>query len=366
MLQTKIVLVDLDVGYLQMLERAFLLEYRHTAEIVLISTEAYMEEYFAEPQGINILVIHEKQYSASLDRHRINHLFVLTDEGARPTKEIPAGKRVRKSADGAALIDYITRGTRLAHATNLKAPAQVVLVAAPAGGMGKTTLAAGLCTLLAQHLRRVLFLGIDSLQTYGCLLEADQRLPQDTADLLRQKSPQALGALKPLPTAEGTFDILPPFCAAPDALGITQEDFRFLIDQLRQAGEYDYIFVESGAGFTRDTRALMDLADQVLLVTRQDKNSVYKLKRLLENVDCTGPARYTLVCNHFRNGAENFLEKTVQPGWPAVEYVGYSSKAAPAAGLHMASLRDIKKLGRLFIDDYVGIAAPHKTGSTVQ
>lgn len=82
-----ILLVDEDEKYLEKLEIKFVRELSTKAEIQIITRREILKEYFLVPRTIEILAISEKLYSEEVQKHNINHLFILRETGEKPVEE---------------------------------------------------------------------------------------------------------------------------------------------------------------------------------------------------------------------------------------------------------------------------------------
>jgi ATPases involved in chromosome partitioning len=347
---TSIVIATYKPEYLATLERVFVREYQFTAEIVLLPDEKSLKQYFAEPKTIDILLISEELYDQSFVRHNVSHLFILTEE--EPNAET-AGELFNNMlymySNGKTIIDNVVSRTGISHATNMHSGvAKVIMVYSPVGGVGKTTLAAGVCTLVARNFRRALFVGTDDLQTFGYIMKGQQRLLAGTEKTLQQKSKYTFDKIKPM-LAQELFDIIPPFPAALASLGVTQDHMMFLIDQIKNSGDYDYIIVDGGSDFSDATTRMMSHADQVLLITAQDENSMYKLHCLLDNIDCSDANRFALVCNKYQQNAESFLVADGSRSYPQLDYIEYDPMISPKDGDYLANMQSMQKLGQFFL-----------------
>lgn len=350
MAQTKIVLAEFQSDYLSTLERIFIREYQYTAEIILLANEEALKEYFDQPKTIDILLIHEDLYDQSFVRHNVSHLFILTEEKRRQES---AGElynnMLYKYLSSKTIIDNVISRSGISHSTNLHSGvAKVLMLFSPVGGAGKTSLAAGICTLIARNFRRVLYIGADGLQTFGWLLKNTQCLQQGAEKTLLQKSKYAYQVVQPM-IVQQLYDILPPFSASLASLGLTQEHILFLIDTIKHSGEYDYIIVDSEAEFTQATTKMMAFADQVLLLTEQDELSVYKLACLLNNIDCSDSHKFSIICNKYKADAADYLKEGEGSPYPPIEYLEQDSKISPREGDYIAGLQSVQKIGQLFL-----------------
>lgn len=350
MAQTKIVIADFQPDYLLTLERIFVREYRFTAEIVLLPNETALKGFFAEAKTIDILLINENLYDQSFARHNVGHLFILTEE--KPEKESAQeqfNNMLYKYHDGKTIIDSVINRSGISHATNLHSGvAKVIMLFSPVGGAGQTTIAAGICTLIARNFRRVLYIGADSLQTFAYIMKDKQQLKPGTEKTLQQKSKYAYQVIQPMISQE-LFDILPPFPSALASLGLTQAHFLFLAEAIKNSGNYDFIVIDSGPGFTQPTSQLMAFADQVLLLTMQDELSVHKLHCLLDNIDCSNQHKFALVCNKYSQDQANCLKNESDRLYPHTEYIEKDCKVNPTDAEYVAGLKSLQKLGQFFL-----------------
>lgn len=350
MAQTKIVLADPDPSYLATLERVFVREYRFTAEIVLLPSEDALKRFFAEPKTIDILLINETQYDQSFVRHNVGHLFILTEE--EPNAETGGelfNHMMYKYVNGKTIIDSVISRSGISHATNLHSGvARILMVFSPVGGVGQTTLSVGFCTLISRNFRRALYIGTDDLQTFGYILKTGQYLQEGTEKTLQQKSKYAYEKIKPMLATE-LFDIVPPFPAALTSLGVTQDHMMFLIEQIKHSGDYDYIVIDGGKDFSNSTTKMMAMADQVLLVTAQDENSMYKMHCLLDSIDCSDSNRFAMVCNKYSEDAENSLNDKSGRQYPHTEFIEYDQKITPKDGDYLSSTQSMQKIGQFFL-----------------
>lgn len=348
MAQTKIVLADYDSSYLLILERVFVREYKFTAEIVLLSNEEALGQYFAEPKSIDILVINEKYYDRTFARHNVAHLFILTEED--PSQENEAfGNMIYKYTGGKTLLDNVISRSGISHMTNLHSGvAKVIMVYSPVGGVGQTTLASGICTLVARNFRRALFVGIDGLQTFGYILKGGSRLMPGVERTLQQESRYAYEKIKPMIVAE-LYDTVPPFPASLASLGVTHDHMLRLIEIIKNSGDYDYIVIDGGSDFTEATTRMMAFADQVFLVAAQDDYSVYKLNCLLNNIDCSDKNRFALLCNKYRKDEENHLIGGGSRQYPPTEFIEYDKQIGLGNRDYIANMKSMQKLGQLFL-----------------
>lgn len=345
MAQTKIVLVDLDEEYLSALEKCFIDEFQHAAELSVITDAAYLKEYFRSPRTLDILVINEALYNQEFSKHNIAHLFMLTEETPDPREAGAAYSRMIYKYSGAReILNNVINRSGISNTTNLRSGvAKLVSVFSPVGGAGQTTVAAGLCAVLSRNFKRVLYVGLDGLQAFRFLLNGNQRLT-GVEKTLASKSQYVYDKIKPLIVSE-LFDILPPFESSLASLGLSGEHMRYLIDKIKHSGDYDFIVIDCARDFTADSAQVMADSDHTVLVTMQDALSASKFLCLLDNIDVSDTARFMLVCNRFDKKTENALTYlSIAP-----EYIDEDPEMDPRQSEKLALVKGIQKLGQMFI-----------------
>lgn len=181
------------------------------------------------------------------------------------------------------------------------ARANVVAVASPKGGVGKTT-----CTLLVGdalcELVRLRCVAVDANPDYGTLgsLATDElRSPHSLADVLHELDRlDAAAALRPFvsPLASGLH-----LLAAPGEAGamaeLDAEDYRRLLDALCRF--YDVVLLDLGTGLTDPlARFALERSDQTMLVATPEWVTVERVLAALDDLGGTlDPAATTLVLN---------------------------------------------------------------------
>jgi hypothetical protein len=95
------------------------------------------------------------------------------------------------------------------------------------------------------------------------------------------------------------------------------------------------------------------MSDQIYLepalLTAQDELSMYKLHCLLDNIDCSDPNRFALVCNRYSPDADNYLNPENGRQYPHTEYIEFDTNMTPQNGDYAANLQSVQKLGQFFL-----------------
>ena len=348
----RIVLVDSDERYLMPLEYKIIEQFGDNGDIHVITDIDYFSTFFGKPQSIDILIINEELYDRSIERHDIDNLFILLEvpNDEEETGNLSANKIYKYSSVKQifnVIIDQVKNNNTVSFPKSFET--KVVMVYSPIGGIGKTTIAAGISSVLANNHKKVLFIGTDNLQTFGCIMRSDSKLKAGTESSIIAKSEYLYDVIKPR-IVEEDFDILPPFTSALSSLNIKMEEYIHLINCIRDAKEYDFIIVDCATDFSEATSKLMSNASQTLIVTGQDDVSAHKLDCLLKNIDSSDQNRFYFVCNRYKQEEKNCLVTEDYINKCRVrEYVNYESDNEMLTIDNLFNIESIQKIGLMLL-----------------
>lgn len=345
----KIVLADTDENYLAPLERKFIDEFENIGEIHVITDKEYLRQYFSAPQSLDILLIDETVFDMEMVKHDIGNIFILTEQSEKREFDNWNISYINKYTSVKEICSEVMDNMATDVGLSAGESTKIIMVYSPIGGIGKTTVAAGLCGALAQKHKRVLFIGTDTLQTFGYLVEGGAVLAAGLEKYFVTHSENIYEELKPY-IKKGLFHILPPFIRALSSLNITGSDYAYLIDKIKTTGEYDYIIIDSSSDFTEHTSLLMGKADYKLILVGQDRNSAGKLACLLNNIDCSDTSRYIFVCNKYRSDKENMLVTSEYLSKCRIkEYVDFEDNADLSDCRQASGVKSIQALSFTFV-----------------
>ncbi len=305
-----LVVVELDEKYLQPLELRLAELLHEKVDIEVISEQEYLEQFFSVPRSIDVLIIDEMQYGEEIKRHNIQKTVILTEELEDTDGELNDYKnrgnqlvRIFKYLKLQVLIGSIVP-TEWSGTVKKEEHTQVIAIMAPAGGMGCTTLALGICACLRQNMKRVLYINVQSYQNFQYYFKNQEPLPSEAYGKLRNKNGNSYVEMKPYIRHE-MFSYLPPMASPRNVLNISEEDIVALVQSARKVREYDDIIIDVGAELTEGLLPLLDNANKVLVVTKQDAYSAFKLKVMLHNINCSNAEKFSFICNGYDEEADN-------------------------------------------------------------
>jgi cellulose biosynthesis protein BcsQ len=295
-----VVLVDTDEKYLMPLELKFIEEFEDRANIQVITDKEYFKTYFNSQQKVDILIINEELYSRDLEKHDIANLFILTEANTTNNTQNMSINRIYKYTSVKEIYNQVTSKTSI---KSLKPVSEngntkVIMIYSPVGGIGKTTVAMGMCAAISKCYKRVLYLNIETLQSFNFMLK-DKRFC--TNGLEKHMISREENIMDYFQGALGfeLFSYLLPFKQSTASLNISIDDYKYLIEYIKATGEYDYIVVETSVDFTSEKTMMMSSCDKVIIVTGQDIVSVAKLDCLFNNIDCSDTNKFIFVCNKY-------------------------------------------------------------------
>lgn len=275
-------------------------------------------------------------------RRSVPTLAVSTVEATLPAELIAAG--ISHALPASAELEdidalIVTAGERAAREASLmgaprelKDRGQVVVVTAPKGGVGKTTIATNVATVLAAvHPHRVVLVDLD-LQ-FGDVAEALALQPLRTIDeaVGPAASRDLLLVKHALTTHPSGLLVLAAPLSPAGADGITAHEISLLLRQL--AHEYAAVVVDTSPGLSEHTLGAIEEADAVISVTSPDITSVRGLVKeldVLTELDLL-PAQHHVVLNLSERRAarkreiEQVLGRAITHEIPRTSAVGRST-----------------------------------------
>lgn len=308
MSKLKIVLVDSDEDYLVPLELKFIKELKESIDIIIITDELYLEKFFSSPQNIDVLIINKELYNSSIEKHNIKNTFLLLEKiQDEPTNNLSYISIYKYSSVKEIYNTIISNlSNNEIKSVEPQKTTKVIMLYSPIGGVGTTTLSCGLAGALSQQSKKVLYIGIDNLQTFGFLFSSDTLLPNGIEKHFASNSEYTYQILKNHICNE-FFDYIPPFSRALSSFNIKIENYINLIECIKKSNEYNYIVIDTTSDFTENVSLLMGVADNIIILTKQDIFSVHKLNNLLNNIDYLGLKKFMFICNKYKSDEENFL-----------------------------------------------------------
>ncbi len=309
MSKPRIIIADTDEKYILPLQLKFVEEYFNKIELEIITEKSYFESLFSSPQKIDVLIISEEFYNSNLQRHNINNIFVMVEQSEGDWAADPDVVRLFKYTSIKEIFSEIVGKSAGSLQVNLeiKKECQIILVCSACGGAGKTTVALGMSMYLSKSYKKVLYINAERLQSFQRMLENKSVITaSDVYTKLSAAGGQIYEEIKHVIRKE-VFSYLPAFKASLLSLGLPYSIYETFALSVKKTGDYDYIVIDAETAFDEDKARLIDLADKVVIVTKQNTASVYTTNVLAVNINGIDSEKYIFICNDFDKDKENAL-----------------------------------------------------------
>lgn len=342
-----VVIADPDEQYVVMLERKFLEELGDTMRMEVITDVDYLSEFLSSAHDIEALLIAEQWVDDRLDMHSIAHLFVLVEEEHEDTAltcSLFADRTYKYTSSTLIFNKVVSSSAALSEQGGDSGDARVLLFFSPVGGAGTTTAALAVATCLRETYKRVLYVNAEYVQSFGCFLRNGQMAPNGMGVEMARVSGDAYSNVKAFLCTEG-FDYLPPLRSGLSAFGIEFDFFSSFVAHAAKSGDYDYVVVDTGGAFNEDKSRLLALADHVVMMVTQDARALFKVMKLLDNLENVTEDRYRFVCNKYRSAAPNAFSN--ESGGGSIVLDGYVEADDGIGALDACSLGSVSGFKRL-------------------
>ncbi len=309
MAKPRIIIADTDVSYVIPLQLMFVEEFFQKVGIEIITDKAYFQQLFAAPQKADILIVSEELYDSSLQRHNIGYLFLMTEQYEDDQTGELNVNRIFKYTSIKEILNEITGKSAdvLKISGNTQKETQIILVYSACGGAGKTTTALGISASLTKNYKRVLYINAGRLQSFQHVLDNQSAITDsEVYSRLASVSGNAYNVVKHVIRQE-LFYYLPPFKAALMSLGLQYSIYEKIALGAKNSADYDYIVIDADTAFDEEKAKLIDIADKVILVTKQNSASVFATNVLVSNINGSRSEKYVFVCNDFDRERDNAL-----------------------------------------------------------
>lgn len=273
------------------------------------SDKDYFNQLFSLSQHADILLVSDTLYNSGLKKHDIRHLMILSEHYEPGQTDELDICRLFKYTSVREIFNEITgrcKDTLYAEQDAGK-ETKIILITSASGGVGKTSVAFGLCRCLERNYKKTLYVNADRLQSFQWMLENGEPIRDASVYAgLSGNLGNVYRIVRHVIRKEG-FSYLPPFKAALMSLGIPYRVFALLAEAARKEQEYDYIVIDADSVFDEEKAALMQLADKILIVTKQTEYAVKATNELIQNVNRNNSDKYIFLCNDFKKEEENAL-----------------------------------------------------------
>lgn len=301
MKKPRIVLVDSDEEYLMPIVMKITSELKDSVEIEIITSKDYFHEFLSRLQTITVLFINGEWYNKELEKHNIQHVFLM--KSSLEDMHTRSGRihYVEKYSSVKELYNQMMYecSRELILTSGNKNNTKVILVYSPIGGSGKTLLSLSLSACLEKMHKRCFYIDAEYLQTFQIYMKDKECMPRETGAVLAHEEKSIAKTMYHYKRRD-LFDYLPPFFASISALNISFSVYASLIKYISELNEYDYIIVDTDSVYNEEKNALIDLADYVLMPLFDDDASFFCMQQLGQNLNIKDKDKFLLVRNSYK------------------------------------------------------------------
>ena len=309
MAKPRIIIADTDISYIVPLQLKVVEDFFEKVDLEIVTDKEYFETLFSTPQRVDILIVSEKLYSQTMQRHNIAHIFVMDEQYE---EELTADLNVNHIFKYTSIKEIFNEITgKSADVLNIskegKQETQVILFYSASGGVGKTTVAMGVSASLTKNYKRVLYINAARLQVFHHMLENHSAITAaDVYAKLAAATDNVYSDIKHVIRQE-LFSYLPPFRAALMSLGLSYSLYEKIIASAKKSGDCDFIIVDADVTFDEEKASILNIADKVVIITQQTLSSVLATNILVSNINGVNSDKYIFICNDFDKDKDNAL-----------------------------------------------------------
>lgn len=170
----------------------------------------------------------------------------------------------------------------------IKKETKVIGVYSPVGRCQKTSFAITLGQFLAKE-HSALYINMESCAGFETLFEQSyDRTLSDIIYYLRQKTNTMIHHISSAVCSMENLDYLPPVIFPQDLVSVTVEEWRELLQLLRQESPYEVVVLDIGDGIS-DVYGVLELCDRVFVPEKMDVVSQAKIGQFVSLLEiCTG------------------------------------------------------------------------------
>lgn len=347
MAKPRIIIADRDINYIMPLQQKFIEEFFEKIDLEIISDQNYFEQLFSSPQTLDILIVSEDFYSVNIQKHNIGTIFLLTEQCTENQINVSNVNQIYKYTSIRNIFNSIIGKCSgfLNDSEAIKKETKIILVYSACGGVGKTTIALGICACLNKNYKKVLYMNADRLQAFQTILsDMSPIVASDVYAKMILSNGDIYQKIKHTIRNEG-FSYIPPFKASLMSLGIEYSIYEKLALSTKESEDYNYIIIDADTVFDEDKTRLIDMADKVVIVTKQNKASVHATNVLMTNIDGGNAEKYIFVCNDFDEKIPNMLISTdILNKFMVSDYVEHISDFEQVKANDLATKNSIQRI----------------------
>ncbi|MBR0145410.1 MAG: AAA family ATPase [Eubacterium sp.] len=319
MSKKNVVIAEADENYISTLE--FLLTTREEKGISLelITSTEYLQNYMQTSRKIDCLIIDEALMTDAVLRQQIGCTFILSEEKVHDGMKVEGLSRFEYLDKYSSVQEIFHKiigklglptDDRVAESGNSKKSTSVIVVNSQLGGIGRTTVSFALAQQLSKLNRSVLYMSTDFLQKNHFLAGITDIMGSEMDRMIKARDKSFIRSLEQM-VKHLSFDYLLPWSGSRAAIDINEEDYIYMIDEIKSTGLYDFIILDTQTGLDVFTLTLMSKCDHILEVIDQTlfcrkANDCFK-----SELRATEKDKISYICNRYNHRKDGYVQEEV-------------------------------------------------------
>jgi len=284
MARLKLIIADTDGTYVESIAEYIMLNHSQEFQVNSFTDKQCLIEYLSgEGNHADVLLIESSLYSDEIPKENIANVILLTAEKA--DGNTGDYYTICKYQKGDKIVSDIfnifaqkSNGNTVSVAGDKNT--KLIAVYSPIGGSGKTTVATSCAIQCAQRRMKVFYLNLEDFQSTPMFCDCKgEHTFSDVLYYLKDKSSNLQLRIEGSKLYDAEYNLY--YFNPPESLLDLQEckpeELRTLLDEFRNMGQYDLVFVDMSSSFDDKNIAVLEACDEILLVLPQDAVSDIKI-----------------------------------------------------------------------------------------
>lgn len=298
-----LVIVDNDIDYVRQLEEALVPRLADRIEIHIITEEEYREAFFQEEQYIDLLMIDYDNYGEYLKEHVIKKTILMLpeirfgmeiDDDVQVMMKYIPGKDVLKTITNT----YDQMDSNILDTHKNQKTTKIISVYSPIGGCGKSLISIGLSRKLQKLDQEVLLVGCDNMQSFAAFFEETSYADESLAEKLLCDAGDTYWTILDNIRERGC-SYLKPFRKYLRELGLNKTIWANMLSLIKKKRNFDYIVLDLGSSMDEDIKDILDISDEILMITEPNTISARKMNKLLLNNEMLPKTQCLIISNQY-------------------------------------------------------------------
>ncbi len=282
----KIAILDSDIDYLERLS-GVLQQYDELFVAVFSRKEAL--EQALEQNTFQIVLFHPDVSEKPISFPAGVMPICLCDEETKNRKNYPTMAVIQKFQRISSIYKEIFKCyAAFADDSGMdffqKGTATAIAVYSPIGGSGKTTIALAIARKLCGMNKRVLFLSTEQFNSSALHFQVKEEGITRLVEALNGNTSFHLTLKGILKENEAGIFYVEGFGRLVDYDAVSSKEIKSVITQIRQCDVCDYMIIDTGSCIDELTKTVLETADKIVLVQRNNENADVKMKLFDEQI----------------------------------------------------------------------------------